>query len=118
MAQLFVASLRLCAQLEEDMTLPSLTSLSLRPVLHGPKALAITVTLTCAATLLSLEFLPVIEAMRFAFVTMAVLASSWLCGFRYAVLSLMLSAVLADLFLMETSHWGTFHPADLMRIAI
>src|SRR5215472_16489799 len=118
MAAIIVASLRLCAQLEKAMTLPSLTSLSLRPVLRGPKALAITVTLTCVATLLSLELLPLIEAMRFVFLTVAVLATTWLCGFRHAVLSLMLSALLADLFLMETSHWGTFHPADLMRIAI
>jgi PAS domain S-box-containing protein len=118
MAAIIVASLRLCHQLEEVMTLPSLTSLSLRPVLRGPRALAITVTLTCVATLLSLELLPVIETMRFAFLTMAVLVTTWLCGFRYSVLSLTLSAVVANLFLMETSHWGTFHPADLKRIAI
>jgi PAS domain S-box-containing protein len=100
------------------MTLPSLTSLSLRPVLRGPKALATTVTLTCLATLLSWEFLPVIHSMRFAFLALAALAIAWLSGLRHAVLSIMLSAVLADFFLMETSHRGTFDPADLISIGL
>jgi PAS domain S-box-containing protein len=118
MSAIVIAPLRLFAQLEGIMSVSSHSSFSLRPVLRGPKALATTVVLTCVAALLTLVLLPVLESMRFAFLTMAILASAWFCGFRQAVLSIMLGAVFADLFLMETSHWGTFHASDLTRIAI
>ena len=100
------------------MTASSLSSLSLRPVLRGWRALATTLTLTFLAALLSLGSIHLIHSMRFIFFTTAVLASSWLCGFRHGLLSILLSATVADLYLMETSHLGTLNSVDLMRIAM